>query len=108
MAKVRVGGTVISKTIKIETVKPNRLKINLGFDGGFISNTNQSCELKSTWLHGAKAKNLKKRLKASPEAEKPALEARFKVLHSLSVKLNGMVLLVGVWLLWLSSTKTLV
>ena len=48
-----------------------------------------------------KAKTLKKRLKASPEA-------RFKVLHYLSVKLNGMVLLVGIWLLWLSSTKTLV
>ena len=55
-----------------------------------------------------KAKTLKKRLKASSEAEKPALEARFKVLHSLSVKLNGMVLLVGIWLLWLSATKTLV
>ena len=55
-----------------------------------------------------KAKTLKKRLKASPEAEKPALEARFKVLHSLSVKLKGMVLLVGIWLLWLSATKTLV
>ena len=48
-----------------------------------------------------KAKTLKKRLKASPEA-------RFKVLHYLLVKLNGMVLLVGIWLLWLSSTKTLV
>ena len=42
---------------------------------------------------------LKKRLKDSPEAKKSALEARFKVLHSLSVKLNGMVLLVGIWLL---------
>jgi hypothetical protein len=50
-----------------------------------------------------KAKTLKKRLKDSSKAEKPALEARFKVLHSLSV----MVLLAGLWLLWLSASKPL-
>lgn len=54
-----------------------------------------------------KAKTLKKRLKDSSKAEKPALEARFKVLHSLSVKLNGVVLLAGLWLLWLSASKPL-
>ena len=54
-----------------------------------------------------KAKTLKKRLKDSSEAEKSALEARFKVLHSLSVKLNGVVLLAGLWLLWLSASKPL-
>ena len=50
-----------------------------------------------------KAKTLKKRLKDSSKAEKPALEARFKVLHSLSV----MVLHAGLWLLWLSASKPL-
>lgn len=59
LAKVRVGGTVISKTLKIETVKPNRLKIKLDFNGEFISKGNQSCEIQSSWLHGAKAKDLK-------------------------------------------------
>ena len=54
-----------------------------------------------------KAKTLKKRLQDSFEAEKPALEARFKALHSLSVKLNGVVLLARIWLLWLSASKTL-
>jgi hypothetical protein len=31
------------------------------------------------------------------------LEARFKTLHSLSVKLNATVLFAGLWLLWLTS-----
>ena len=50
-----------------------------------------------------KAKTLKGQLKGSPEAEKSALEARFKTLHSLSVKLNAAVLFAGLWLLWLSA-----
>lgn len=50
-----------------------------------------------------RAKVLKEKLKHAPEAEKPALEARFKTLHSLSVKLNAAVLFAGLWLLWLTS-----
>jgi hypothetical protein len=52
-----------------------------------------------------KAKTLKEQLKDSSEAEKPTLEVRFKTLHSLSVKLNGVVLFAGLWLLWLSAAK---
>ena len=51
------------------------------------------------------AKTLKEQLKDSPEAEKSTLEVRFKTLHSLSVKLNGVVLFAGLWLLWLSAAK---
>ena len=50
-----------------------------------------------------KAKILKEKLKLIPESEKPDLEARFKTLHSLSVKLNAAVLFAGLWLLWLSA-----
>ena len=52
-----------------------------------------------------KAKTLKEQLKDSREAEKSTLEVRFKTLHSLSVKLNGVVLFAGLWLLWLSVSK---
>lgn len=52
-----------------------------------------------------KAKTLKEQLKDYPEAEKSTLEVRFKTLHSLSVKLNGAVLVAGLWLLWLSAAK---
>ncbi|MZH46707.1 MAG: DUF4149 domain-containing protein [Nitrospinae bacterium] len=50
-----------------------------------------------------KAKVLKEQIKDSSEDEKPALESRFKTLHSLSVKLNAVVLFAGLWLLWLTS-----
>ena len=52
-----------------------------------------------------KAKTLKEQLKDSSEAEKSALEVRFKTLHSLSVKLNAAVLFAGLWLLWLNAAK---
>jgi hypothetical protein len=52
-----------------------------------------------------RAKTLKEKLKDASETEKPDLEARFKTLHSLSVKLNAAVLFAGLWLLWLTSTK---
>ena len=51
------------------------------------------------------AKTLKEKLKDASETEKPDLEARFKTLHSLSVKLNAAVLFAGLWLLWLTSAK---
>ena len=50
-----------------------------------------------------KASILKEKLKDAPETEKPDLEARFKTLHSLSVKLNATVLFAGLWLLWLTA-----
>lgn len=50
-----------------------------------------------------RAKVLKEKLKDASETEKPDLEARFKTLHSLSVKLNAAVLFAGLWLLWLTS-----
>jgi hypothetical protein len=52
-----------------------------------------------------KARILKEKLKDAPETEKPDLEARFKTLHSLSVKLNATVLFAGLWLLWLTSAS---
>jgi hypothetical protein len=52
-----------------------------------------------------RAKTLKEKLKDASETEKPDLEARFKTLHSLSVKLNAAILFAGLWLLWLTSVK---
>jgi uncharacterized protein YfaS (alpha-2-macroglobulin family) len=60
-AKVKVGGTEFTETIKIETVKPNRLKINLDFGVDKITagNNNISGDLEVKWLHGAPGKNLR-------------------------------------------------
>ncbi len=56
-----VGGQTFSKTLKIETVKPNRLKMNMAFKKEAILASNRKLEatLSSQWLHGAIAKNLK-------------------------------------------------
>lgn len=66
-AIVRVGAATFSKTIKIETIKPNRLKMALDFGtkeidagSGAISGT-----LNAKWLHGAIAKNLKAKVEMS-------------------------------------------
>lgn len=59
-AKIKVGGATFRKNIKIETIKPNRLKINLDFGVDKLTaiNSNISGNLNVKWLHGAKARNL--------------------------------------------------
>jgi hypothetical protein len=52
-----------------------------------------------------KAKKIKEQLKSSPENEILPLEAKFKTLHSLSVKLNALVLFSGLWLLGLTASN---
>jgi uncharacterized protein YfaS (alpha-2-macroglobulin family) len=59
-ANVSVGGVNFSKTLKVETVKPNRLKINIEFDDEILANSRPiEGTLKAAWLHGTPAKNLK-------------------------------------------------
>ncbi|MCZ8169120.1 MG2 domain-containing protein [Flavobacterium sp.] len=64
-ARISVGGAHFYKSIKIETIKPNRLKIKNSFNGKMLSagekNTNT---VQVTWLHGAVAKNLKTEVQA--------------------------------------------
>ncbi len=70
LAKVSVGGATFTKTIKIETIKPNRLKIKTGFDAEVLSGSdaiNGTMEVK--WLHGAIAKNLKADITAKFNAQ---------------------------------------
>ena len=55
-AVARVGNRSFTQSLKIETVKPNRLKIYLDFGGGKINDS--TATLSAKWLHGAIAKNL--------------------------------------------------
>ncbi len=61
MARVKVGGTEFAQPLKIEMVKPNRLKINLDFgvDRLTAGANNVSGTLKVNWLQGSPGKNLK-------------------------------------------------
>ena len=66
-ANVRVGGATFSKNIKVETIKPNRLKLALDFGKEKITALDQSLsgKLSAKWLHGATAKNLKANITAT-------------------------------------------
>jgi uncharacterized protein YfaS (alpha-2-macroglobulin family) len=60
LAKVNVGGVEFLKTLKIETVKPNRLKINFNFGcDRLVRDKVPAAMLEATWLTGAAARNLK-------------------------------------------------
>lgn len=55
-AIARVGNRTFSQNIKVETVKPNRLKIYMDFENGKTNDSTAKLSVK--WLHGAIAKNL--------------------------------------------------
>lgn len=57
-AKVQVGGATFEKSIRVETIKPNRLKIDLKLPA-VLTKSAASALLSSEWLHGGKASNLK-------------------------------------------------
>ncbi|MGC1205911.1 MAG: MG2 domain-containing protein [Flavobacteriaceae bacterium] len=64
-AKISVGGATFYKGLKIETVKPNRLKIKVDFENEILtSNEPLKGTLDVKWLHGAPGKNLKAEIKA--------------------------------------------
>jgi len=65
-AKVKVGGAFFEKTIKIETVMPNRLKVDLSFGGQatLTKGSNTTGTLKAQWLFGGIANSLKAKVDA--------------------------------------------
>ncbi|HCH65867.1 MAG TPA: hypothetical protein DFR83_23905, partial [Deltaproteobacteria bacterium] len=60
-AKVRVGGSLFEKTLSVESIKPNRLKIDFDFGTELLKADKLAIDatLSSRWLHGAIAGNLK-------------------------------------------------
>jgi len=60
IAKIKMGGSVFEKSLKIETIKPNRLKIDLDFGTDILTKESSNTgNLSVKWLHGAIAGNLK-------------------------------------------------
>ena len=59
-ATVTVGGAQFSHTLKVATIKPNRLKIKLDFDDEILDATKPVKGTASAmWLHGSPARDLK-------------------------------------------------
>ncbi|MEO6452958.1 MAG: MG2 domain-containing protein, partial [Ginsengibacter sp.] len=76
LAKVKVGGAIFEKRIRVETVMPNRLKINLDFgkDPMLGKNGTPSGTISAKWLFGATAKNLTAKIDASLYAKKTSFK----------------------------------
>jgi alpha-2-macroglobulin len=76
--KIKAGTVVFTKSIQIETVKPNRLKVELDFNDGLLSSRSQNKGLlASKWLHGTPARNLKARVDVSFSPYAPSFD-KFK------------------------------
>ncbi|PZR24108.1 MAG: hypothetical protein DI539_01455 [Flavobacterium psychrophilum] len=74
-AKVSVGGAHFYKSIKIETIKPNRLKIKNSLEGKMLSaNAQNTGTVDVAWLHGAIAKDLKVEMQAKFLEQKTAFK----------------------------------
>lgn len=67
LAKVKAGGAVFTKNIRIETIMPNRLKINLDYKKDKIYSEDLSLKspLSVNWLHGAPGRNLETKIDVS-------------------------------------------
>lgn len=59
-ARIVVGGSVFEKSLKIETIMPNRLKmaLNFGEDVTALKGGSIAADLSAEWLHGAPANGL--------------------------------------------------
>ncbi|MCH2197896.1 MAG: MG2 domain-containing protein [Flavobacteriales bacterium] len=59
--RIKVGNATFSKRLKVETIKPNRLKIGLDFGKDMIEASDRAIvgDLSVNWLHGAPGRNLR-------------------------------------------------
>lgn len=60
-ARIKVGGTTFTRMLKVETIMPNRLKINLDFNTEklTVKAKDMTGKLQVNWLHGSPARNLR-------------------------------------------------
>ena len=75
-ATVKAGGASFEKNIRIETVKPNRIKIELDFGTDELNGSDEpiGASLAANWLHGAPAASLKAKVEAQLRSGKTTFE----------------------------------
>lgn len=73
---IKAGGAHFYKNLKIETVKPNRLKIDLDFGSEVLRSSNEPLQgtILARWLHGAPASDLKAIVEVEVRSTKTAFE----------------------------------
>ncbi len=58
-AKFTIGGKVFTKSLMVETIRPNRLSVDLSLDKEYLAGDGTvNATVKATWLHGADAVDL--------------------------------------------------
>lgn len=68
-ARVKIGGATFTQPVRVETVMPNRLKLNLDFGVNELkANRILNGNLSAKWLHGAPARNLKAKVEVTLSA----------------------------------------
>ncbi len=72
MASVKAGGATFEKPVRIETIKPNRIKIELDFGKPALSAADEPIRatLQANWLHGAPARGLAAKVEAQLKTTK--------------------------------------
>lgn len=67
-AKYLAGGAVFHQYLRVETIKPNRLKLNMEFPGKRLSISQEPVQatLSAAWLHGAPVKHQDLQIEARP------------------------------------------
>ncbi|MCC8153050.1 MAG: hypothetical protein LIP01_01850 [Tannerellaceae bacterium] len=79
--QVKVGGVNFYKRVRVESIKPNRLKINLTHpDNIIVRNEKYTSKLHVEWLQGAIARNLKYEIEGTFSAI-PTTFDKFKGFH---------------------------
>ena len=58
-AQVQVGGVTFAKNLRVEAIKPNRLKINLTLPRGNLVTGSNEAQLHTEWLNGSQASGLR-------------------------------------------------
>ncbi len=65
LTKLKVGSVEFSKSLKIETIKPNRIKVQLDLGKTILSTGSFTGNLNAKWLHGSPAGGLKAEVTAN-------------------------------------------
>lgn len=58
IAKIKVGSNVFTKNLKVENIKPNRLKIKFNHPKVLVKGEKTDSNIEVKWLHGSPASNL--------------------------------------------------
>ena len=64
-ANARIGNASFSKSLRIENIKPNRLKVELNFPDSLLTSKNNKVEISSRWLSGGPASDFQAIIDAS-------------------------------------------